>query len=150
MKGASLIYLNLPETFLRRDVYLTSLLFELSSSFKLACVRYNETLPEESSVFCEAGLINHWVIYFRLLCLRAAVSLLALCALAVIVLGRAPLWDSELFPGSKPSGVEWHIFMFPNWLHFFLVGLKIFPGRCWYWPYPNHIRNQVKVHVMRR
>lgn len=40
------------------------------------------------------------------------------CALLVITLGKAPLWDSELFPESKPSGAERYIFMLLNWLSF--------------------------------
>lgn len=79
--------------------------------------------------FCRSWIdFNHRIIFFRLLCLSVVVPLLALCASAVIILGKAPLWDSELFPESKPSEAEWYIFMFSNWLYFY-GGTWVFPRK---------------------
>lgn len=70
--------------------------------------------------FCRRWIdFNPRVMYFRLLYLSIAVPLLAPCASLVITFGRAPLWDSEMLPGSKPIEAEWYIFMFLNWSYFY-------------------------------
>ena len=57
--------------------------------------------------FCRRWIdFNPRVTYFRLLYLSVAVPLLAPCASLVITFGRAPLWDSEMLPGSKPIEAE--------------------------------------------
>lgn len=70
---------------------------------------------------------------------------MGLCTSAATTLGNAPLWDSELFPGSRVKQNDACLCFLIGYTC--TVGHEFFPGRCWYWPYPNYVQNQVKVHV---
>lgn len=70
----------------------------------------------------EAGLIStveSFFFFFQIPVSEHCGSFPGSCPLVVITLGKAPLWDSELFPESKPSKAECYIFKLLTWLYFY-------------------------------
>lgn len=79
--------------------------------------------------FCRSWIdFNSGVIFFNFFQIPVSEhcgSFPGSCALVVITLGKAPLWDSELFPENKPSKAECYIFKLLNWLYFY-SGTRVF------------------------